>query len=100
MAANGKVEQPALHIQVVLNGTFRDCLTCSLTLGDNNVSCTADTEEIAFRQTGAASCHQIITPSTSGGLKVTVCSLFMIPKCQRLWDISSCKLKSVSHFLS
>lgn len=41
----------ALYIQAVLNGTFRDCLTCSLTLGDNNVSCTADTEEIAFRPT-------------------------------------------------
>lgn len=41
----------ALYIQAVLNETFRACLTCSLTLGDNNVSCTADTEEIAFRQT-------------------------------------------------
>lgn len=42
----------ALYNHAVLNETFRDCLTCSLTLGDNNVSCTADTEEIAFRQSG------------------------------------------------
>lgn len=62
----------ALYIQMILNETFRDCLTCCLTLGDNNISCTADSKEIATGKYGAASCYQIITSFTSDAVKNSV----------------------------
>lgn len=74
-------------------------LSETVTLGDNNVSGVADSIEIATGRLGAASCCQIITSSTSDAVK-KVNALFVIPKCRWLWVISSCKLKSLSHFLS
>lgn len=55
----------ALYIQTTLNETFRDSLTCGLTLADNYISCAADSKQIATGRLNAASCYQIITSSTS-----------------------------------
>lgn len=61
--------ETTLYIHTILNETFRDCLACGLTLGDNNISCNADSKEIATGRLGAASCYQIITSSTSDAVK-------------------------------
>lgn len=101
MVTNSKVEQPVPFIsrrfwmklsETVWPAVWHWVITMSPVL--------LTLKKLLSDRLGAASCHQIITHSTSGGVKVTICSLFMIPKCQWLWDISSCKLKSVSHFLN
>lgn len=101
MPANSKVEQPVHFISRRFWMELSETVWPAVWLWVITMSPVLPTlKKLLSDRLGAASCHQNITPSTSGGLKVTVCSLFMIPKCQRLWDISSCKLKSVSHFLS
>lgn len=98
MAANSKVEQP---VPVRFWMKLSETVWPAVWLWVITMSPVLPTlKKLLSDRLGAASCHRIITTSTSGGLKVTICYLFMIPECQWLWDISSCKLKSVSYFLS
>lgn len=101
MAANSKVEQPVHFISRRFWMKLSEAVWPAVWLWVITMSPVLPTlKKLLSDRLGAASCHQINTPSTSGGLKVTIFSLFMITKCQWLWDISSCELKSVSHFLS